>query len=340
MGNLRWALAAVLALGAGAAPPSAGDQARVWFRHPAPAWNQALPLGNGRLGAMVFGDVRRERLQLNESSLWMGKRSDRDNPEALANLAEVRRLLFAGRPQEASDLAERKLMGRRSRVQPYQYLADLRLTFDREGDASDYEMELDLDTAVARVRYRQDGVTYTREAFVSAPDQVVVLRLSADSPAKLSFSLGLDRLQDARMEVQGRDRMDLIGALGGGQGLSFQASVKVLSEGGRLEPFVERIAVVDADAVTLIVAAATSFRGEDPRAVCDRQLAAAAAKPFARLRADHVADQQRLFRRVALRLGAPGASDEAARLPTDERLARVQKGERDLGLEALYFQFG
>jgi alpha-L-fucosidase 2 len=337
---VRRALAAVIVLGFGGVPATAAAQARLWYRHAAPAWNQALPLGNGRLGAMLFGDVRRERLQLNESSLWMGGRSERDNPEALAHLAEVRRLLFAGKPQEASDLAERKLMGRPSHIQPYQYLADLRLAFEQDGEASDYQLELDLDTAVARVRYRLGGVTYQREAFVSAPDQVVVVRLTADAPGKVSFSLLLDRLQDARTEVVGRDRLDLVGALAGGQGLSFQASVKVLAEGGRLEPFVERVAVVEADAVTLLVAAATSFRGEDPRGACDRRLAAAAAKPYERLKADHLADHQRLFRRVALRLGAAGASDEAAGLPTDERLARVQKGGLDLGLEALYFQFG
>ena len=320
------------------APEASGLQ--LWYRRPPPRWDHGIPLGNGRLGAMIVGDARRERIQLNESSLWMGATRDRDNPEALAHLPEVRRLLFAGLPQEAAALAERKLMGRPSRLESYQTLGDLRLQFEHPGAPEDYRLELDLDTAVARVSYTADGVRFVREAFASAPDQVVVVRLSADRPGRLSFSAFLDRSQDTVTTVVAPDRMDLVGGLGGGKGLAFQASLKILAEGGRLEPFVERIAVDGADAVTLVVAAATAYKGADPRVECERHLETAAAKPYAGLRADHVADYQRLFRRVDLRLGKRQAADPLSGLPTDQRLDRVTTGATDRGLERLYFQFG
>lgn len=310
----------------------------LWYRRPAPEWNHALPVGNGRLGAMVFGGVRSERIHLNEDSLWMGGPRDSDNPEALPHLAEVRRLLFAGLPRQAADLAEKKLMGRPNRLESYQTLGDLRLAFEQEGTPADYRLELDLQTAIARLSYRLGDVRHTREVFASAPDQVLVVRLAADRPGQVSLSVGLDRSQDAKTEVVSPDRIDLVGGLAGGRGLAFQASLEVLAQGGRLDAFPERAAVDQADAVTLILAAATSYRGGEPRGIVERQLAAAAAKPYERLRADHVADHQRLFRRVDLRLGADATA--AVSLPTDERLERVKRGQRDLGLDALYFQYG
>jgi alpha-L-fucosidase 2 len=337
-------LAAALALDvvrpapAPAAEPPASRDRTLWYRQPAPQWDHALPVGNGRLGGMVFGGVRNERIQLNEDTLWMGGAREADNPEALRHLPEVRRLLFAGRPGEAAALAEKKLMGRPSRLESYQTLGDLRLAFEQEGTPEDYRLELDLEAAVARVRYRLGGVRYTREVFASAPDQVLVVRVEADRPGQVSLSVGLDRAQDARTEVVSPGRIDLVGALAGGRGLAFQASVRVLAEGGRGDAFPERATVDGADAVTLVLAAATGYRGGDPRGTVERQLAAAAAKPYARLRADHVADHRRLFDRVDLRLGPAEAA--VSSLPTDERLERVRRGERDLGLDALYFQYG
>lgn len=217
-------------------------ETKLWYKRPAPRWDHGLPLGNGRLGAVVFGDARRERIQLNESSLWMGGRRERDNPEALANLGGVRRLLFAGQPQQAALLAEKKLMGRPHRLESYQTLGDLRLNFDHEDAPQDYRLELDLDTATARVAYRAGAVRYVREVFASAPDQVIVVRLSAERPGSHTFSLQLDRVQDAVTEI-GKGRIDLKGGLAGGKGLAFHASVQVIAEGGRLDPFTERLAV-------------------------------------------------------------------------------------------------
>ena len=205
----------------------------LFYTHPAREWNQALPLGNGRLGAMVFGNVIAERIQLNENSLWMGGPRDTNNPDALKHLAEVRRLLFAGMPVEAYAVAEKYSMGRPFRLESYQSLGDLRLTFEHDGTPADYRFELDIDSAIARLTYQLGTVRYTREVFASHPAQAIVMRVSADAPGKITVSTWIDRPQDATTEVAGNDRLNLVGALGGGKGLSFLASVKILADGGK-----------------------------------------------------------------------------------------------------------
>jgi alpha-L-fucosidase 2 len=311
----------------------------LWYRQAAAQWDHAMPLGNGRLGAMVFGSVNRERIQLNEETLWMGGPRQTDNPEARLHLPEVRRLLFEGQPREASAIAEKYLMGKPWRLDSYQTLGDLRLNFDYESLVSDYRRELDLDTAVARVTYRVNGVYYTRETFTSHPDQAIVMRITADRPGQVSLGVWMDRSQDAETRIAGSDRLDLVGALAGGKGLSFKASAKVIADGGRQDVFPERLFIEGAHSVTILVAARTSFRGEEPVRHVERDLSAAANKPYATLLADHIADHQRLFRRVDVQLGGP-LPPEVTALPTDARLERVQQGGTDRGLDALYFQFG
>ena len=212
------------------APPADGAAILVdtWYRQPASQWDHAMPLGNGRLGAMVFGSVNRERIQLNEHSLWLGGPRERDNPDAYKHLAEVRRLLFAGAPVEAYRLADKYLMGRPQRLLSYQTLGDLRLTFDHEDTISDYRRELDLDSAVARVSYRAGDVRVQREVFASHPDQVIVVRITADKPKALNVSIWMDRLQDAVTSIDGDDRLEMAGALDGGKGLRFHATAKVI----------------------------------------------------------------------------------------------------------------
>ena len=303
-----------------------------------------MPLGNGRLGAMVFGNVIGERIQLNEQSLWMGGPRDTNNPDALKHLAEVRRLLFAGLPVEAYAVAEKYSMGRPFRLESYQSLGDLRLTFEHDGAPTDYRFELDIDSAIARLTYRLGAVRYTREVFASHPAQAIVMRVSADVPGKINVSTWIDRPQDATTEVAGRDRLNLVGALAGGKGLSFLASVKILADGGTLEAYPERIYAANANALTFIVAAATSYRGNDHRASVERALSAAGPTPYDTLKSEHVADHQKLFRRVALQLGndedTKAGRVDLGSMATDERLERVKAGATDLGLEALYFQFG
>jgi alpha-L-fucosidase 2 len=340
MKRILLSVALVSVAAAGQAAAQQRPQQVLFYHHPAPEWNQALPLGNGRLGAMVFGNVNAERIQLNENTLWMGSPRETNNPAALKHLAEVRRLLFAGLPVEAYAVAEKHSMGQPFRLESYQTLGDLRLTFEHEGTPTDYRFELDLESAIARLTYRIGGVVYTREVFASHPAQAIVIRLTADSPGKLIVSTWIDRLQDATTEVAGKDRLNLVGALGGGKGLSFLASVGILADGGTVEAFPERILTEKANAITIVLAAATNYRALDHRASVERALSAAMKSTYDRLKADHVADHQKLFRRVSLTLGSTHHADPLAAVATDERLERVKRGEADPGLEALYFQFG
>jgi alpha-L-fucosidase 2 len=318
------------------APAGLPLDATLWYRQPASQWDHAMPLGNGRLGAMVFGGVDRERIQMNENTLWLGGVRERDNPEALKHLPDVRRLLFEGKPVEAYRIAEKHLMGRPQRLLSYQTLGDLRLSFDHADPVTDYRRELDLDTGIARVSYRSGTAGIVREVFVTHPDQVIVVRITTDRPGALDLSVWMDRLQDATTEVLADDRLEMTGVLNGGRGLAFQATAKIISEGGTRDTFPERVRLENADAATILIAAATSYRGTDPRVSVTAQIAAASSKGFERLRAAHVADHQRLMRRVSLQLGPRSSSS----LPTDERLDLVKKGAVDAGLEALYFQFG
>jgi alpha-L-fucosidase 2 len=318
----------------------------LWYRRPAAQWVEALPVGNGRLGAMVFGGVEQERLQLNEDTVWDGFRRERNNPAALKALPEVRRLLFEGRNEEAAKLSGETMMGIPPRIKSYQTLGDLRLETYYPMPVEDYRRELDLDTGVVTVRYRAGGVTHTREVFASAPDNVLVVRLGADKPGRITARFTLTRPQEAqclsdplepgRLILRGR-----IGArdekTGEPKGLRFETHLAASAAGGKVSSADGRLVVEGADSLLLLLAAATDYRGGDPETLC-RQHLRAASKPYEALRGGHVGDHQRLFRRVQLEVGDVPA--EVAALPTDERLARLQKGAEDPGLVVLYFQYG
>jgi hypothetical protein len=325
----------------------------LWYRQPAGEWNEALPIGNGRLGAMVFGGIEEERLQLNEDTLWSGKPHSYAVEGAATNLAEVRRLLFAGKENDASRLAARTMMGQPIFQQGYQPLGDLNLKFDHHESAADYRRELDIQSGVARTRYRIGDVTFTRECFVSAPDQVLVVQLAADKPGKLDFSAALSAphphevVQDGPRQVvlkgqwvgDGEDRDLLAGVKG--PGIPFECGLNAELDGGSLTITDGRMKVLGATRVTLRFAAATSFKNYrdisgDPGPIWRGQLGAAAKKSHAQLLKAHTADVQRLMSRVALDLGGT----EAAQQPTDVRLKAVRQGADDPQLCALYFQFG
>jgi alpha-L-fucosidase 2 len=326
----------------------------LFYRQPAQKWDEALPIGNGRLGGMVFGGVPAERIQLNEDTFWSGGPYDPIHEEALLYLPQVRQLLWQGRYKEAQDLADQRLMGRPRHLQAYQPLGDLRLVLDGHDRPTDYRRELDLDGAVVRVRYRIGGTTFTREVFSSAPDQVIVVRLTADGPEKLRLRVTLDskhpftsRPTEPRgLLMTGRWRGDLtrpedhlklsrgLQARWYGEGLEFAARIEAESRGGRVEVDEKGLRVVDAEAVTMRLAAATSFRGRNPEAACADALRQ--GRPYRELLARHIADHRSLFRRVRLDLGSP----ERNALPTDERLAAVRAGAVDPALAATYFQYG
>ena len=307
----------------------------LWYQQPAANWMQALPLGNGPLAAMVFGGVKQERIQLNEESLWSGERTNTVNPEALAHLPRVRELLFAGRHEAAKELADKYLMGIPQRIKPYQTLGDLYLDLDDDSTCTDYRRELDLDQALATVCYTKEGAIFTRETFISAPDQMLVVRLTCNKRKNISATIRLARSQDVKLGAAGDQMLIMRGRLDEGRGLAYEALLLAVNEGGELISQKDRLQVKNANSLTIFLAAATSYKGLDPRMVCQERIESA-RKGYEAIKADHIHEQQSWFRRVRLDLG-PGPKPD---IPTDQRLQRVQKGADDPGLAALYFQYG
>jgi alpha-L-fucosidase 2 len=341
--NATWADRAVLEDKPPCAPKG---RHTLWYKKPAAAWEEALPIGNGRLGAMIFGGAADERLQLNEETLWDGYAIDPSNPDALGSLPEVRRLLFSGCNLEAVQLASKTMLGKPTRVKPYQSLGELWLETPDLRSASSYSRTLDLDTATATVSYIHDGVAFSRELFASAPAGVIVVRFTADMPKRIALRMKLKRHQDAfclthstnLQSILLRGQIDCKDESGLQRGLRFATEVRVMASGGTFANEDGLVSVRDADSVTLLIAGATNYRGGDPEEICTRQIATAAAKTYAALHAEHVADYQALFKRVTLDLGSAGGGVEG--LPTDQRLARIQAGETDPSLITTYFQYG
>lgn len=327
----------------GARGAADGNALRLWYRQPAHQWTEALPIGNGRLAAMVFGDPRGEHLQLNEDTVWSGDKHDRSNPEAPKAVPEIRRLLQEGHPAEAQELANRTMISIPPKLPVYQPLGDLWLEFTGdEPDQASYRRELDLDTGIASVRYTIHGVHYVREMFASMPAHCIIVRVTADKAGSISFRASIDRTADAKSDAAA-GRLILTGealpkAAPGehNTGVRFRAEVNATVSGGQVETTAGHLDITAADSVTLTIAAATNYRERDLAAACRRDLGFA-SRSYDVLRAEHIADHQRLFRRMRLELPV----DAAARaLPTDERLRRVQQGATDEDLLALYFQFG
>jgi alpha-L-fucosidase 2 len=327
-----------------AADDTAFSNLRLWYRQPAATWVEALPLGNGRLGAMVFGGIENERLQLNEDTVWGGGPYDPTHDEALPAFGQVRELIFAGEYLEAQRIAGERLMARPLRQMPYQTVGDLLLTFPGGDAATDYWRELDLDTAIARSSFAIGEHRYEREAFVSPVDQVVVMRLTASGPGLITFNASLQTPQRATIYSPGIDRVVMRGSGSAVQGvpgaIRFDTHLRVINDGGSIESEDGRLRVNRANSVVILISTATNFRrfndlGADAATLARSRIDAAAAKSFDELRRDHIAEHRRLFRRVSLDLG----SSAAARLPTDERI-RESARQDDPQLAALAFQYG
>jgi alpha-L-fucosidase 2 len=321
-----------------------GGRLTLWYASPATNWNEALPIGNGRLGAMVFGGVDKERLQLNEDTLWAGGPYDPSSPDALKALPEARRLVFEGKYAEAQELIGAQMMARPLRQIPYQTMGDLSLEFPVAKKVKNYRRDLNLDNAVAHVTYTADGVTFDRELFASAADQVIVLRLTADQPGRITFTVGMTTPQKATVTAEPGNLLVMRGENGAAEGISgalkFQARLGVLATGGKTTLSSNQLSVAGADSAMLLIAAATSYKdfrnvNGDPEALTISRLAAAGRKSFEALSRDHATDYQSLFRRVSLDLGVT----EAAQRPTDERIREFAAGN-DPQLIELYFQFG
>lgn len=324
----------------------------LWYEQPATQWVEALPVGNGRLGAMVFGGTGLDRIQLNEDTLWAGGPYDPANPSAHAALPEIRELLADGRYREAQDLVDRSFMSAPLRQAPYLTMGDLLITMSEPEAVTAYRRELDLDTAIARTSFTLGGAKHVREIFVSPADQVLVIRLEAADPSPwreagaLSFSLGLQSPLPAAVRSEGDDSLVMdgrnLGVPGIPAALRFETRLRIILTGdrGNVIASAGQLQVRGADEALILLAAATSYRryddvGGDPEAATQTVLAAAAKRDFAALRAAHVAEHRRLFRRVSLDLG----TSDAEGLPTDARIRGFATGD-DTALAALYFQYG
>ncbi len=345
----------------------------LWYRSPAAIWDNALPVGNGRLGAMVFGGANSgpnngdqqvsranaslmdrsqtsgadEHLQLNESSLWQGGRVNRLNPRAHAAVPEIRKLLLASKGLDdakisaAEKLAQDDMIGIPAGMPGYSTLGDLYLRSPDKGAVDDYRRQLDLETGIVRTTYVMNGVHYTREVYASLPDEVVVVRFSADRKGAINFRASMDRPADFNVRTLGQDTLVLREGTAHKDEIRFAGEALVLPSGGGVHSENSDLVVSDADSVVILIAAATDFRGGpfaggDPEAQCERMLAHARKHSAQEILARQEAVYQAIYRSMALHLGAAVTNED---LPTDERMKRVQGGSDDLGLQQLYFQF-
>ena len=315
----------------------------LWYRAPAARWEQALPVGNGRLGAMVFGGVAEERLQLNEDSLWSGGPEDADNPEALAALPEIRRLLFARQFVDAQRLTDRTQIRKestRGAFGSFSTLGDLLVAFDGHESPADYRRELLLDDGIVRVSYRIGDATYARSTFASYPDQVLVTHIRCDRPGGVSIRATLSREEHVTVTAAGSDGLVMSGQLdkrkGDRAGMMFVARLLIRADGGSVRTEDKSVHVTGANAVTLYISAATNYRDASHEKRAADQLRAASSKPLNDLRERHAQDHRPLMSRVRLDLGR----SENSTLPTDERLVKFADGGDDPALFALYFNLG
>ena len=325
----------------------------LWYQQPAAVWDHALPIGNGRLGGMVFGGVDRERLQLNDDTLWDGYPRDRINPKALEALPKVRKLLFEGKNAEATKLAGETMMGIPDRILSYQSLGDLIITTGNQKKVKEYKRWLDLDTGIVGVQYTADYVEHTREVFASHPHDVIVVRWTSDEPGAISTKISLKRLDpkqkdiecfDAKCLSKNDDLLILRGQInrphhetGKQVGMKFELQCLALVKGGKTINSDGVMDIQNADEVVLLLTSATDFRGDDPEKKCREGLESVRELPYSALKEVHLADHRNLFRRVDIDLGR----SDKENLPTDKRLEAVKKnGAHDPQLIATYFQLG
>ncbi|MBN1481173.1 glycoside hydrolase family 95 protein [candidate division KSB1 bacterium] len=326
---------------------------RLWYKQPATEWTEALPVGNGRLGAMVFGKVDSERIQLNEESLWAGQPINNNNPGAKEHLTEIQQLLLKGQIARAVELGEKYLLGTPPRIRSYQTLGDLFIETDIPGEVSNYRRDLDLRTGICSVAFAAGDVNYRREVFASAPDNVIVVRFAADQPESINLKIWLGRAQDAETIANGSNMLFMRGQIidepdplrgPGGAHMRFEAHVLALNDGGQVSTQDNHLVVQNVDALTLLLTAATDYnvyrlsfdKAKNPSTICTDILAPLDLRSYQKLKADHIADHAALFDRVKIYLGESPLTE----LPTDERLYKVKEGMNDPAFAALYFQYG
>ena len=342
---------------------------KLWYNQPADAtsedmprrwaddveWLKALPLGNGSLGLMVFGDVNQERIQLSEESMWSGSPNENDNPDAYPAQSDIRRLLFEGKYQEATELTNQTQVcvgegsghgnGADVPFGCFQTLGDIRIDFNKKSGYENYYRELDLKDAVVRVSYTQDGINFEREIFSSYPDQMMVARFTADQAGQISFTCTLDRPERFKTYTE-KEQLIMAGALAdgkGGENLQYMARLKAVSKKGTITYEGDKLIVENADEVTLFLSASTDYvldypdyEGRDYESITNENIEKAIAKSYKKLLSDHIEEYQTYFSRVNLDL----TPDEILEIPTDERIESFKKTQTDPHLVELMFQYG
>jgi alpha-L-fucosidase 2 len=334
---------------------------KLWYKEPAnssivddPEWLKALPLGNGSLGAMVFGDVNKERIQLSEESMWSGSPNDNDNPDAYPAQVEIRKLLFEGKYKEATALTQQTQIckgtgtgngnGATVPFGCFQTLGDLWIDFDKQSSYENYHRELNLENALVTVSYKQEGIQYKREIFVSQPDQLIVIKLTADKPGSISFKSSMTRPEKFQ-SYSGDNQLIMRGTLSdskGGNGVQYITRLSALNKNGTVKYSGDNLIVKNADEVTLILSASTdyvlkypNYKGRAYKEITETNLQKGRETSFKELFRKHKEEYQKYFNRVSLKL-----TSQLDTIPTDIRLQQFKKTESDLHLVELIFQYG
>lgn len=317
------------------------ETTELWYAQPAKVWMESLPIGNGRLGAMTYGGIEEEKLALNESTMWSGQYNENQNkPFGREKMNQLRKLFFEGKLSEGNRIAGDNLHGNQTSFGTHLPIGDLKMQFIYpEGKVTDYRRSLSLDEAVSSVSFNSGGVNYKREYFATNPDNVLVLRLTADKQKSITMNMGLDLMRQADLSVENNQlvftgKVDF--PLHGPGGVCFEGRIAVLADNGEVKMEQSGVSIKEADAVTLIVDVRTDYKSPDYKTLCADGVEKAAAKSYDELKQAHIKDYNTLYNRVSIHFG----QDANRAMPTDVRWKLVKEGKTDTGLDALFFQYG
>ena len=317
------------------------ETTELWYAQPAEVWMESLPIGNGRLGAMTYGGIEEEKLALNESTMWSGQYNENQNiPFGREKMNQLRKLFFEGKLSEGNRIAGDNLHGNQTSFGTHLPIGDLKMQFIYpEGKVTDYRRSLSLDEAVSSVSFNSGGVNYKREYFATNPDNVLVLRLTADKQKSITMNMGLDLMRQADLSVENNQlvftgKVDF--PLHGPGGVCFEGRIAVLADNGEVKMEQSGVSIKEADAVTLIVDVRTDYKSPDYKTLCADGVEKAAAKSYDELKQAHIKDYNTLYNRVSIHFG----QDANRAMPTDVRWKQVKEGKTDTGLDALFFQYG
>ena len=313
----------------------------LWYAQPAKVWMESLPIGNGRLGAMTYGGIEEEKLALNESTMWSGQYNENQNkPFGREKMNQLRKLFFEGKLSEGNRIAGDNLHGNQTSFGTHLPIGDLKMQFIYpEGKVTGYRRSLSLDEAVSSVSFNSGGVNYKREYFATNPDNVLVLRLTADKQKSITMNMGLDLMRQADLSVENNQlvftgKVDF--PLHGPGGVCFEGRIAVLADNGEVKMEQFGVSIKEADTVTLIVDVRTDYKSPDYKTLCADGVEKAAVKSYDELKQAHIKDYNTLYNRVSIHFG----QDANRAMPTDVRWKQVKEGKTDTGLDALFFQYG